>query len=47
LDSHQYTNAWESFVSQTEQHEQQEQEEKVVSPQQSPVEMGSDEDLSR
>jgi hypothetical protein len=44
LNSHQYTNAWQSFVPQT---EQQEQEEEVVSPQQSHVEKGSDEDLSR
>ncbi len=44
MNSHQYTNAWQSFVPQT---EQQEQEEEVVSPQQSHVEKGSDEDLSR
>ncbi len=45
LDSPQYSNAWQSFVPQTQQH--QEQEEEVVLPQQSDDEKGSDEDLSR
>ncbi len=41
-DSPQYTNAWHSFVPKTQQ-----QQQEVVSPQQSHVQKGSDEDLSR